>query len=160
MHIYFLRHGIAEEYAAGGDTARRLTKEGVGRMQAEARAMGQLGITIDLLLTSPLLRARQTADIVAEVLGCPALIEPTLASGMQPAALHTVLERHAAQRVMIVGHEPDLSIAISSMIGGGQISMKKGALALVELPLDETLDGMLLWLATPKLLRTLGERAG
>ncbi len=157
MHIYFLRHGIAEDVAVGSDRARALTTEGALQMQIEARAMKRLGVKIDTLLTSPFVRARQTAAIIAEVLGHEAISEPLLASGMAPQALSPLLERYSGQRIMIVGHEPDLSSTISWMIGGGSISMKKGALALVELPDDQELDGILLWLAAPKLLRAIGE---
>jgi phosphohistidine phosphatase len=157
MHIYFLRHGIAEDGAIGGDSARALTAAGALQMQTEARGMKRLGVKIDVLLTSPLVRARQTAAIVAEALGHQAISEPLLASGMAPQGLSPLLARYSGQRIMIVGHEPDLSSAISWMIGGGSINMKKGALALVELPEDQELDGTLLWLAAPKLLRTIGE---
>jgi phosphohistidine phosphatase len=158
MYLYFLRHGIAEDVAhtAGGDAARALTAEGKSRMQAEARGMQQLGIELDLLLSSPLLRARQTAEIVGTTLGIPVEIAPELASGMQPTTFHALLNRYAVRRIMVVGHEPDLSTAISSLIGGGQVSMKKGALALVELLETPDYDGTLLWLASPKLLRSIG----
>jgi phosphohistidine phosphatase len=158
MQLYLLRHGIAEDIASdgAGDAGRALTREGIERMQAEARGMQRLGIELDVLLSSPLKRARQTAEIAGHALGCGVQIEPALASGMHPKALLMVLERYAARRVMVVGHEPDLSMAISTIIGGGHVSMKKGSLALLELPYDAELDGILLWLASPKLLRSIG----
>jgi phosphohistidine phosphatase SixA len=76
-----------------------------------------------------------------------------LASGFNQDQLHVILHEHArANAVMLVGHEPDLSEAISKLIGGGRVAMKKGGLALVELPNAQTRRGELLWLLPPKWL--------
>lgn len=155
MQIYFLRHGIAFDRAPDGtDRSRALTPEGISHMEQEAAGLKQLGVSVDLLLTSPFVRARQTAEIVGPLLGREPQIEPALSSGMTPQALIAVLEQQQAQSVMVVGHEPDLSEAISFLIGGGMIAMKKGGLALVEL-WPGTPRGVLHWLLAPKILRAL-----
>lgn len=158
MQIYFLRHGIAADRAPHGtDSARALTPEGITHMEEEARGLQRLEVAIDLLLTSPLVRTRQTADIVGRILGQEPRVEVALSPGMTTEALLATLDRYHARRVMIVGHEPDLSMAISALTGGGLVNMKKGSLALVELPYDQSADGVLHWLLPPKILRAIGK---
>jgi phosphohistidine phosphatase len=161
MEIYLLRHGIAEDRAADRpDAARALTAEGVQRMGLAAAGMRRLGVAPDLLLSSPLTRARQTAEIVGAALGVGVLLEPDLAPGCDMARLLRLLDRQSATRVMLVGHEPDLGMIAAGLIGGGQIEMKKGALALIDLPHDGgmEIDGVLRWLLPPSALRAIGSR--
>jgi phosphohistidine phosphatase len=160
MNLYFLRHGIAAERPPDGSDSpeRPLTDEGIARMQLAARGMRRLGVDVDTLLTSPLLRARQTASIVAERLDVTPEVTELLAPGAPWRALLNELEQRGARRVMLVGHEPDLSLTISALTGGGLLQLKKGGMALVELPPDSESDGVLHWLMTPKTLRILGER--
>ena len=68
------------------------------------------------------------------------------------------LERRGVRRAMLVGHEPDLSLMVSALTGGGQLELRKGGLALVDLPADEGRDGALLWLLPPRVLRSIAER--
>lgn len=157
FHLYFLRHGQAANRAdwQGEDSARPLTTDGKRRMQREGAALRALDLAIDLVISSPLLRARQTAEIVASALGLGGrlITDPRLAPGFGPSELKGILAAHrGASALMLVGHEPDFSDTIGQLIGGGRLEVKKGALALVELADRATLAGRLLWLIPPKLL--------
>jgi phosphohistidine phosphatase len=159
MLCYFLRHGPAGDAQTweGSDFDRPLTSAGAKRISAEAKTMADLGVKPDIVIASPLVRARQTAQIVAKELDLrDALIEDErVGPGFSPGRLTEVLHDHPdARAVMFVGHEPSMSHTIGALIGGAQIDLKKGGLACVELSGDLPLRGILAWLATPKLLNT------
>src|ERR1043165_3578796 len=109
--LFLIRHGIAEEGGAGGpdDTKRPLSENGIERLRKAARGLARLDVSIDLVLTSPLVRARQTADVVASAFDPrPSIvtIESLAPEGNYPA-LVADLEKHARQtRIALVGHEP------------------------------------------------------
>ena len=156
MELYFLRHGIAEDEGpeGAGDAGRRLTKEGIAKMRAEARGLRQLGLRLDTLLSSPLARAHETAEIVAKELGLELQLADALAPGCDGQRLFDLLGEHrAAERVMVVGHEPDFSALIGELIGGSRVQLKKGGLARVDLEVLEAGAATLVWLLPPKLLR-------
>src|SRR5690349_2561607 len=120
MELYFLRHAIAADAGPDGmgDAARPLTKEGIAKMQAGARGMRRLGVKPDALLSSPLARARETAAIVARELELEMHLADELAPGCDAAQLFALLGEHrAAERVMLVGHEPDFSSLIGALAG-------------------------------------------
>ncbi|MGP6156005.1 MAG: phosphohistidine phosphatase SixA [Vulcanimicrobiaceae bacterium] len=157
MNVYFLRHGIAAERDEwqGADFDRPLTEEGHKRMARQAKAMAELSLAPDVILTSPLLRAKQTATIVSGKLHPrDGLIEDErLGLDFNLDRLSGVLEGcRAAGAVMLVGHEPSLSETIGRLIGGARIDLKKGALACVDVPDASVMEGTLIWLATPKIL--------
>jgi phosphohistidine phosphatase len=157
MEIYFLRHGDAgaAEGWKGSDTERPLSKEGAARMEREAAAIAQLRPTLNAILTSPLVRARQTAEIVAKKLHLAKMLvlDERLAPGFGPAALKEILEeRRAFPGLMIVGHEPDFSRVISACIGGGAVECKKGSLIRVDMDDLSSLTGILVWLLPPRVL--------
>ena len=109
--LYFIRHGLAEERgdAWPDDAKRPLTDEGMSRMRKAARGLARLGVSIDVVLTSPLVRARQTAEIVAGGLDPrPSLVNvDSLAPDGNYAAVVADLEKHARKtRIALVGHEP------------------------------------------------------
>jgi phosphohistidine phosphatase len=156
LKLYFLRHGQAgnRDEWQGDDSARPLTTDGKRRMKREAAAIRRLDLGLDVILTSPLVRARATAEIVAEALGPSARLvtDPRLAPGFGPRHLKALLAAHrGAEALMLVGHEPDFSQTISHLIGGGRLDVKKGALALVELE-DRAGLGRLVWLIPPRVL--------
>jgi phosphohistidine phosphatase len=156
MELYFLRHGIAADVgpAGTGDAGRPLTKEGIAKMQTEARGMRRLGLQLDALLSSPLVRARETAAIVARELGLELQLAAELAPGCDTALLFALLGEHrAAERMMLVGHEPDFSSLIGALTGGSQILMKKGGLGRVDIEQLEKASGTLVWLLPPHVLR-------
>ncbi len=154
MRLYFLRHGLADRRLwSGPDELRPLTPQGVERMRAEARALAAIRLRVDALLTSPLTRARQTAEIVAQALGAAVQEEPRLGLAFDLAALHAILGEHPqAGSLLLVGHEPGLSMTIGALIGGGRVVCKKGSLARVDLYSVEPPRGELLWLLPPKAL--------
>jgi phosphohistidine phosphatase len=156
MKLYFLRHGLADRSEwFGSDFERPLTERGKARMAREAATIAELGIAPDLIITSPLTRAYQTAEIVAEHLDLlDRLIEDErLAPGFGPDELVEILQMHSdAVEIMLVGHEPDFSQTIGHLIGGGQVVCKKGSLARVDVYDDISLEGELVWLIPPKVL--------
>lgn len=157
MELYFLRHGVAADQGppGTGDAGRPLTPEGIEKMTMAARGLRRLELRLDTLLTSPLVRARATAAIVGQALGQEPQIVAELSPGCNTPRLRTLLAARAnAQRVMIVGHEPDFSTMIGDLTGA-HVRMKKGGLALVELPAP-TSDGILIWLMTSRVLRAAG----
>jgi phosphohistidine phosphatase len=156
MELYFLRHGIAEDVGPEGlgDAGRRLTREGIAKMKAEARGLRRIGMRLDALLTSPFARAHATAEIVAKELGLELQLADELAPGCDVARLFALLSEHrGAERAMVVGHEPDFSTMIGELTGGSRVQLKKGAVARVDLEVLESGAGTLIWLLPPKALR-------
>lgn len=163
MRCYFLRHGIAADPASwhGSDADRPLTREGCERMEREARAIEELGIGLDCIVTSPLLRAKQTAEIVAARLALRAKVveDLRLAEGFNVESLAAILSSHPdAESVMLVGHEPTMSATIGRAIGRASVELKKAALAGIELSDRGSPSGVLLCLIPPKVLVALGKR--
>ncbi len=155
MRLYFLRHGLASDSTtwAGADDQRPLTPEGVARMQASARTISALELELDEIITSPYVRARQTADIVAAQLGLPVTAQASMVPGFSFPALERLLNtRLQAGALLLVGHEDDFSQLIGRLIGGGRVVMKKGSLARVDLLQLQPPAGILNWLLPPKLL--------
>ncbi len=156
MHLFFLRHGKAEDQYPGiTDAQRRLTESGVAEMEIEARNLAGLNMQIDLLFTSPYPRALETARIVAEEMQLPErqfIIAEELAAGSFDLgvlqSIVTGLPDNA--RVMFVGHEPDFSSTASLLTGGMQMVLKKGGLIYVEISRPEPDSGILRWLLAPR----------
>jgi phosphohistidine phosphatase len=158
MMCYLLRHGIAADPAEwrGSDFERPLTDEGRKRMAREAKAIADLSLELDVIITSPLVRAKQTAEYVADALKMSKhLVEDVrVGLGFSVARLESILEDHRdATAVMFVGHEPSMSEVTSDLIGGARIQFKKGSIACIELSNESSsLAGELVWLASPKVL--------
>jgi phosphohistidine phosphatase len=160
--LYFVRHGLAEERgdAWPDDTKRPLTEEGMARLRKAVRGLAGMGVSIDVVLTSPLVRARQTADIVAGGLEPrPSIVNiDSLAPAGSYAAVLADLEKHSRKcRLALVGHEPMLGELAARLIGSRHpIEFKKGGVCRIDV---ETLPpagpGDLRWLLTPKILRAL-----
>jgi phosphohistidine phosphatase len=126
-------------------------------MRAAADGMAALGIEADVLLTSPLIRCRQTADIVAERLGGEPVEDHRLEPGMDLEALGDALERHPdAGSVLVCGHQPDLSEVVADLTGGGAVEFRKGSLALLDVDGARPGGGRLRALYPPSALRRLG----
>ncbi len=155
MELLILRHGKAENHGhPDGDGARALVKKGFAQSRAAAALLKSAGLLPEVVLTSPLLRARETAEEFCKEAGIPApVIAPWLACGMSPdTALKELSPFRDRERVMIVGHEPDLSELIASCLGAdsGYIEVKKGALACLSID-PPSASGDLLFLIPPKL---------
>ena len=161
MNLYLLRHGIAVEPGTPGyerDSERPLIPKGERRLHSAAAAMAKLELSFDLILSSPFVRARQTAEIVAGELGLKKRVEfyDGLVPGGNPKVLiHALNElKPEPENVLLVGHEPYLSRLISLLVSGGAdaaaIEMKKGGLCKLEV--GELCHGQcarLAWLLTP-----------
>ena len=160
--LYVIRHGIAEERSEKwpDDTKRPLTEEGITRFRRAARAVARVGIEIDVVLTSPLVRTRQTAEIFAAAFSPhPAVVNlDALAPDGSSTAAMAELEKYAKKkRIAIVGHEPgvgDLAARLAGM--RREMEFKKGAIARIDVEaLPPKGPGALRWFLTPKLLRNL-----
>jgi phosphohistidine phosphatase len=157
MELYLLRHGIAADGGSGGDASRPLTEDGIAKIKQAARGLRRLEVGLDALLSSPLVRARQTAEIIAHALGLDMRLADALAPGCDIARLRDLLGEHrSAERVMIVGHEPDFSELIGTLTGGSQVRLKKGGLGRVDLEALDAGAGTLVWLLPPRALREIG----
>jgi phosphohistidine phosphatase len=165
VDVYLVRHGVAEDAPPrGGDAERRLTTEGRREFARSVVGLRRLDVALTRILTSPLVRARQTAEILQEQLPGPSPEEwLLLAPGGSPDRLLASLRGAEGDAVALVGHEPCLgrllSLAICGRPGEGT-PLRKGGVARIEF--DEAPKpggGRLVWMMTPKLLRRLG-RAG
>lgn len=134
MDLFILRHGIAEKRDGRkypDDGQRPLTGEGKRKLKRIASALNGLGYRFDLVLSSPLLRARQTADIAADILDIEGRVRetPHLAPSGDPRRLVAEINDLGSDRVLLVGHEPYLGGLISTLLSGGDglgIDLKKG----------------------------------
>ena len=166
MNLYLLRHAIAVEFGSPGaatDAERPLSPEGIKKMRKIALGMKVLDLSFDLILSSPYVRARETAEIVAREFASVLEFTPLLAVGGDPAAL--VAEVAARSRdmsdVLLVGHEPQLSRLISHLLSGNSglpVTMKKGGLCKLDVPrLSYSRSAALEWLLTPSQLARIRE---
>jgi phosphohistidine phosphatase len=162
FELYFVRHGLAEERgdAWPEDAKRPLTGEGMSRMRKAARGLARLGVSVEVVLTSPLVRARQTAEIVAgELDPRPSLVNvDSLAPDGSYAAVVADLEKHARKtRIALVGHEPMMGELAARLIGSRHpIEFKKGAVCRIDVEdLPPAGPADLRWMLTPKILRAL-----
>jgi phosphohistidine phosphatase len=158
MEVYILRHGIAEEQRAGRpDSTRKLTGAGKVKLRQVLETARAAGVKPTLILTSPYVRAVETAEMAAGILECAAQIVKTdaLLPSAAPKAVWRLIREHAGQTaVLIAGHEPLLSETASFLLGASSVLMdlKKGALVRIDLDrLDEAPRGVLQWLLTAKL---------
>ena len=162
MNLYILRHGIAADRGAEypDDDLRPLTDKGIRRMRREARGMDAIGVAPDLIISSTLVRAIQTAEIVQQGLSVPPRLitsEALVPSAHPSRIVQDLADSHTAlDSVMVVGHEPHLSSLVSYILTGRVswlIDMKKGA--LVSIDLSPSGRGQLLWALAPRQLRAL-----
>lgn len=152
MDIYFLRHGEADwPDWKKSDDERPLTKRGKKEMHEVARFLKRIKTDPELIVTSPLPRASQTADIAAKHLKVKCREDKLLAPGFGRQELERILKKYPAEAVMIVGHEPDFSHTIGQLTGG-EVKLSKAAVALVELDRSWR-HGRLLWLVPPKIAK-------
>jgi phosphohistidine phosphatase len=155
MKLYLLRHGKADwPDWAGPDDDRPLTEEGVEDTRTVAGGLKRLKIEPVVILTSPLPRALQTAEIAAKALGAPLKQSPDLAPGFDRRKLTPLIAGRSGD-VMLVGHEPDFTRLIRSLTGG-RVKLSRGAIACIEVG-DDLPASRLLWLLPPKLVIRLSK---
>lgn len=163
MQLYIVRHGIAidrEDPKSPSDPERFLTAEGLRKTRDVARGFASLGISPDVFLASPYVRAMQTAEIFAEALKFPkSKIKQTelLLPGAEPAGFFRELQRtsRSEESVVCFGHAPQLDELIAFALGAKKdlTQMKKAGAAYIELTRTSPPAGLLVWLSTPKILR-------
>jgi phosphohistidine phosphatase len=160
--IYLIRHGVAEARGEEwpDDTKRPLTADGIDRLRKSARGLINLDVTFDVMLTSPLVRTRQTADTIASVFEArpPVVAIESLAPGGSYPSVLTDLEKQSRRtRIALVGHEPGIGELAARLAGSRHpFEFKKGAVCRVDI---ETLppagSGALRWFLTPRILRSI-----
>ncbi len=156
MLLYLLRHAEAEPHRAD-DFSRHLTEKGVRQAEKVGEFLKDQGITPDLILTSPVIRARETALIVAKELDVIAPTEvPWLACGMNPDRGLSELAAYAKlDSLMIVGHEPDFSVLVAHLLDLGSstsVNISKASLTAIDLPRLVPGAGVLKFLLPVKLI--------
>lgn len=159
--LYIVRHGDAVPHGTPDipDDERPLTPDGVKRMKKVARGLKRLDVAVDRILTSPLPRARRTAEIVAEALGQEADLEDcdALRADRNAQAIRAWLQNRPEERLMIVGHNPALSDLVGLLTAGTDsgpfVDLKKGGVALLT---DDPAGRLQVeWILTPKLLKQI-----
>ncbi len=163
IELYLVRHGVAAERGPKypDDRLRPLTPAGVKKFTSSVPGLLALGVVIDFVLTSPLVRARDTATLLAAGLKPkPALAEvEALAPGGRHQAVIEAIKTHAKRhrRLALVGHEPDLGELAARLLGArGMVQFKKGAICAIDVDgATPGGPGTLRWLLTPRTLRAL-----
>ena len=152
MELYLFRHGEAQPPSVSGtDEARELTDTGRQSVRTMADALLRAGLRPDAIFTSPLIRARQTGDILGEVLGQPPQPDDRLICGATLGSVQAIAAERALPRIMFVGHEPDLSTIVYQLTGG-MVKMRTSCCARVDADRVEPGLGILTWLLAPDLL--------
>jgi phosphohistidine phosphatase len=163
LELYLIRHGVAavrgEDYP--DDSKRPLTGSGMSKLRKEAKALNALEVGFDLIITSPLVRTKQTAEIISETLNGkpPVTTSDSLAPAGTPAAVMQELARHMRKaRIALVGHEPNLGELAARLIGArSAIEFKKGAICRIDFDVMPPKSlGQLQWFLTPRMLRKIG----
>jgi phosphohistidine phosphatase len=161
MVIYFLRHASAGERVGDPkkDDKRALDKEGIEQCGHIGRALAAMDVQVDLIISSPLKRATQTASLVGNELGYEGKLQ--IESGLRPQAtfadFRKLLDKYSRQEaIMVVGHNPNLSEFLGRIISDAgcqaDVDLKKGAVSKIE---TQRNSGSLHWCLTPKIVRTL-----
>ena len=161
--LYLIRHAIAADRGPEwpDDTKRPLTERGIARFKEVVKGLRRLDVTIDEVFTSPLVRAKQTADLLAAGLEGkpPVKVLDALAPGHTSTSVMSNLARVARRRrVALVGHEPELGELAAHLIGAGRaVPFKKGGICRIDVgSLTARRAGALMWFLTPGVLRRVG----
>ena len=162
LELYLIRHGVAAERGEDypDDSKRPLTGSGMSKLRKEAKALNTLEVGFDLIITSPLVRTKQTAEIISETLNGkpPVTTSDSLAPAGTPAAVMQELARHMRKaRIALVGHEPNLGELAARLIGArSAIEFKKGAICRIDFEVMPPKSlGQLQWFLTPRMLRKM-----
>ena len=166
MEIYLIRHAIAEERGEEwpDDDLRPLTEEGVQRFSEAAQGLLAFETPPERILASPLVRARQTAELLAAAMHprAPLTVMEELAPGNPPdSVLAKVRKLDGSGPVALVGHEPDLGHLAAHIVGASRaFPFKKGAMCRIDVVWGRPPRGTLVWFLPPKALRRLGRPVG
>jgi phosphohistidine phosphatase len=164
FELYLIRHGLAAERGENypDDSKRPLTSRGIQRLKREARALNVLDVSFDVILASPLVRTRQTAEALASTLRNPPPI--VNAASLAPGGTHNAIvdelakQSHRRKKIALVGHEPGIGELAARLLGLRKaLEFKKGAICRIDVTaLPPTGPGQLRWFLTPRILRSLG----
>ena len=164
FELYLIRHGVAAERGENfpDDTKRPLTNEGIQKLRKEAKALLELDIAFDVILTSPLVRTRQTAEVIAAAFrNAPPIVSmPSLApGGSHNAIIEELSKQHRRHHIAMVGHEPGIGELAGRLLGSRRpLEFKKGAICRIDVAaLPPTGPGQLRWFLTPRILRKIGK---
>jgi phosphohistidine phosphatase len=161
IELYLIRHGLAAERGREwpDDAKRPLTPSGISKLRKEAQALEAIQVAFDQIISSPLVRARQTADAFAEMKNTPPVaISDALSPAGTPSAVMQELAKHLRKgRIALVGHEPNLGELAAYLIGAhAALEFKKGGICRIDFDVPPAkAAGMLRWFVTPKILRKL-----
>jgi len=157
MKLYFVRHGEAEDLAPT-DHSRELTERGKERVGKSAQVLKRLGIAPTVIYSSPRIRAKQTAEIIADALGMEITITDDVNFGFNVSNVKPLIKKlETRDEIMFVGHNPDMSQIVHKM-AGASLSMKKGGLARIDVVNHKSQRGDLVWLIAPKVFDALYEQ--
>jgi len=159
LELYLLRHAHAGDSQAwdGPDAERPLSQKGRRQAQRLGAFLAERSFAPDAIVTSPKLRARQTAEIVADALGIAVSVDDRLAGGLDEEVVAALAEAVGGTSVMLVGHDPDFSDLAASLSGCEYLPLKKGALARIDMTLPiQAGGGILRWLLPPDVVAETG----
>ena len=163
LELYLIRHGEAAERGKDypDDSKRPLTSQGIARLRKQAKALDALGIGFDQIITSPLTRTKQTAEVFAETLKSKPAVSSSdsLAPAGTPASVIQELGKHMrVARIALVGHEPNIGELAARLIGARvPFEFKKGAICRIDFEVFPPKGvGQLRWFLTPRMMRKIG----
>jgi phosphohistidine phosphatase len=163
MRLLIVRHASAVPSGTPGiaDDDRPLTPRGRARFRTAAQGLARIAHRPDVILTSPLPRARATAEIAAGAFGrLEPTVEPALAHGSVGDVVAALARQPPDATIAIVGHEPVVSALLARLLGASRLDafpFKKGGCALVDLPDGPRAAGRLVWFVKPRILRALAD---
>jgi phosphohistidine phosphatase len=164
MELYLLRHAVAYdrgEVAVKDDSERPLNPEGIKKMKKAAEGMAKLGLQFDRVVSSPFVRARQTAEIAAQGVGFkkPLQFSTALTPEADVKSFFALIRTFEEdEKVLLAGHEPTMSLFVGALVSqkwDADIEMKKGSLCRIDVADRADPQGRLKWLLTSKQLRQI-----
>jgi phosphohistidine phosphatase len=155
LQLYLLRHAHAGNSATwdGPDSERPLSPKGRRQVHKLGAFLAERGFTPDAIVTSPKLRARQTAELFADAIGIAFTVDDRLGDALDPDDVGAIVEHVGGTSVVLVGHDPDFSTLAAVLTGTEYLPLKKGAMARIDMSLPVQPDGgVLRWLLPPELI--------
>ena len=165
MRLYLVRHGIATDRLGPGitrDADRPLTDEGRSEMKIVARGLAKLKVKPDVVLSSPLVRTRETAEYLVQEFRCEFKLTDALAPAVTASNVYKSIARYAdANQIFLVGHEPDMGMLAGQLLMAGpgfEFPFKKAAVCRIDVSdLPPTSAGILKWYLPPKVFHCLAD---
>lgn len=155
FELYLLRHAHAGDSAkwTGSDSERPLSPKGKRQAERLGTFLAERGFAPDSIVTSPKLRARQTAELVADAIGIAVAVDDRLGGPLEVDDVNDIVKRAGGTSIVLVGHDPDFSDLCALLTGTEYLPMKKGALARIDMALPLAPNGgVLRWLLPPELV--------